>query len=62
MRKGDVITPDADAVYDRAVAEFLALALGGDDRDPDPRIVAQAHESGLAAVAEHIRRGAREDR
>jgi hypothetical protein len=61
-RVAEAIALDADAVYHRAVAEFLALALEGDDRDPDPKLVALAHEAGLEAVAEHIRRRAREDR
>jgi hypothetical protein len=61
-RQPEDIALDTDAVYDRAVVEFLARVLEEDAGEPDARIVALAHEAGLAAVAEHIRRLAREDR
>jgi hypothetical protein len=61
-RQPEDIARDTDAVYDRAVAEFLAPVLEEDAGEPDARMVARAHEAGLAAVAEHIRRKAREDR
>ena len=56
------IVLDTDAVYDRAIAEFLAPVLERDDGHLDARIVALAHQAGLAAVAEHTHRRAREDR
>ena len=62
LRQPEDVARDTDAVYDRAVAEFLAPVLEEDAGKPDARVVAQAHEAGLAAVAEHIRRLAREDR
>jgi hypothetical protein len=62
FRQPEDSASDTDAVYDRAVAEFLAPVLGEGDGNPDPRVVARAHEAGLAAVAEHIRRKAPENR
>jgi hypothetical protein len=56
------IALDTDAVYDRAVAKFLAPVLEGGDGNPDARVVALAHEAGLEAVAEHIRHEARGNR